>query len=41
MENWENGEYEFVLSASEIFAIKIKFSINTNGEILDVKTTLL
>lgn len=32
MENQKNGEYEFVLSASE-FAIRIKFNIKANGEI--------
>jgi len=33
MENWNNGEYEFLLSDDESQTIKITFTIDLNGRV--------
>ena len=35
----EEGEYEFILSTSEMYYIRIGFKLDKNGEVLDIKTT--
>ncbi len=33
MENWKNGEYEFLLFSQECQTIKIAFTIDSNGKV--------
>ena len=34
MENYKNGEYEFVLLCEDTHTIRIKFTIDSNGTVL-------
>lgn len=40
MENYQNGEYNFILSGNDTFAITIHFTINDDGTVLYDEPTL-
>lgn len=40
MENWEIGEYEFILWEDNSITLRIQFKIDGNGEILYYQPTL-
>ena len=41
MENWKNGEYEFVLADEDSLTIRIKFTINADGNVSYNEPTFL